>query len=164
MARHCTVCGHPKRGEINKDLLQTSDSNATVATRYGLVTESVRRHRNNHLQVTVDQVNDAQNALTVIGYAHDLFKRSNGVLDRAEQGLEASEGDPRSIQAAAASLREVRQSIELLARLVVTEPESHEQSTNDTLDAMIMEQLLANRLAELPAGTDQDIADAELLP
>lgn len=142
-----------------------------MAERYALGRESVRRHRNNHLQVSTGAVNEAKNALTIIGYAHDLYERATKLLSRAEESIDTigsladvTDGTSRRIQAAAATLREVRASIELLARLVVTEPEHAADSTNDLLDSMILEQLATMTLAELPAGTDRDIVDAELLP
>lgn len=171
MPARCTICSHPRRGEIDRDLLHAGDSAPVVAERYALGRESVRRHRNNHLQVSTGAVNEAKNALTIVGYAHDLYTRAVKLLDRAEgsiDGINATgselDGPSRRLQAASAMLREVRQSIELLARLVTTEPESSSDSTNDLLDSMLLEALTANRLAELPAGTDQGISDAELLP
>lgn len=162
MPQRCKVCSHPKRGEIDRDLLQTNESNPTIAARYSLVAESVRRHRNNHLQVTTAQVNEAHNARTIVGYAHELYVRASKLLDRAESSVATSDEPARSIQAAAATLREVRSSIELLARLVVTEPESKSDSTNDLLDSLILEQLQANTMAALEPG-NPDISDADVI-
>lgn len=171
MPQKCSICTHPRRGEIDRDLLQAGDSAPVVAERYALGRESVRRHRNNHLQVSTGAVNEAKNAMTIIGYAHDLYERATKLLTRAEASIDGItehtdtlDGTSRRIQAAAATLREVRASIELLARLVVAEPEQQGDSKNDTLDAMILEQLATMTLAELPPGTDRGIVDAELLP
>lgn len=171
MPQKCTICTHPRRGEIDRDLLQAGESAPVVAERYALGRESVRRHRNNHLQVSTGAVNEAKNALTIIGYAHDLYERATKLLTRAEESIDTigsladvTDGTSRRIQAAAATLREVRASIELLARLVTTEPESTADSTNATLDSMILEQLSTMGLAALPPGTDADIVDAVVLP
>lgn len=162
----CSVCTHPRRGEIDRDLLQIGDSAPVVAERYSLGRESVRRHRNNHLQVSTQAVNQANNAMTIVGYAHDLYQRALRVLDVAEQQLAAATGadssPSRSVQAAAATLREVRSSIELLAKLVVTEPESQDESRNGALDARIEEALASIQMRALPPG-DYDVAEAELV-
>lgn len=162
MPQKCSICTHPRRGEIDRDLLHAGEGAPVVAERYGLGRESVRRHRNNHLQVSTGQVNEAKNALTIVGYAHDLYERSKRVLDVAERQLGQEDSGSRSIQAAAASLREVRSNIELLARLVVTEPESKSDSTNDLLDSLILEQLQANTMAALEPG-NPDISDADVI-
>lgn len=169
MPQKCSICTHPRRGEIDRDLLHAGEGAPVVAERYGLGRESVRRHRNNHLQVSTGQVNEAKNALTIVGYAHDLYTRATRLLTRAEDSIDTigsladmTDGTSRRIQAAAATLREVRASIELLARLVVTEPESKSDSTNDLLDSLIHEQLQANTMAALEPG-NPDIVDATII-
>lgn len=158
----CTVCIHPNRVAINKALLSGEASAYAIAAANSLNRESVRRHLNNHLQASTGAINETKNALTIIAMANELFERASGVLTTAEQALATSDGNPRAIQAASGSLREVRQSIELLAKLVVVEPEPESASTNALLDSMILARLQEMELPELPAGAE--IQDAVILP
>lgn len=124
--------------------------------------EAVRRHRNNHLRFSDQAKSEANNVATIVGYAHDLFKRSSLVLDRAEAMLAQDDASSRSVQAAAASLREVRASIELLAKLVVSGEATPEQTSRDAaLDARIGQAL---ELLTLPAlGSGPEVVDAEVV-
>lgn len=164
MARRCTVCTHPKRDEVNRQLLKRSSSQADIAQRYGLSTSAIDRHVANHLKVSAEAMADAANARTIIGYASQLYDRANQVLDRALLVLETSEDDARSVQAAAASIREVRGSIELLAKLVVTAPEERYETADAWIDSAIRLELEAMRPPELPRGRDDDdVIDAEII-
>lgn len=165
MARHCSVCVHPKRDDVNRRLLkagETGESLASIGDAYGLSSSAIDRHKANHLKVSAGLVSEAKNALTIVGYASDLHARATRVLDRAEQALAGADADSRSVQAAAASLREVRGSIELLAKLVVSTPPEAEPQANSWLDAALTEAVSALVMAELPPGSDQ-VTDAVIV-
>lgn len=152
MPQRCTACSHPKRDALNKDLLEAKTTLAEIAQRYGLTKSSLDRHKANHLKVSTQALNEQRNALTIIGYAHTLYERACAVLDRAEALLRDEDGGARSVQAASASLREVRGSIELLARLVVATPDEPPATENSWIDQAIAQELAAMRPPELPAG------------
>lgn len=159
----CKCCTHPKRAEIADLIIKRGESDGAISAAYGMSREAVRRHRNNHLRFSPEAATDSNNAATIIGFAHDLFRRAQGVLDRAEAMLADEEAGSRSVQAATASLREVRASIELLAKLVVvgdgTEPEK--ASRDAVLDSRIAQAL---DLLTLPAlGSGPAIVDAEVV-
>lgn len=158
----CKCCTNPKREEINKLILSSGASDGQIAATYGMSREAVRRHRNNHLSFSPQAASDSHNVATIVGFAHDLFKRSNLVLERAETMLESDDASSRSVQAAAASLREVRASIELLAKLIVSGDQPAESSSKDAaLDASIGQ---AIALLTLPAlGSGPAIVDAEIV-
>jgi hypothetical protein len=152
MPQKCKACVHPKRDEINRQLLKQDLTLAQVGERYGLTSSGLDRHKANHLKVSAGLVSEARNAMTIVGYANDLYERANGILARAEQLLAGSDSDARSVQAAAASLREVRGSIELLARLVVTAPPEIEPQANSWLDDALTQAVQGLVMAELPPG------------
>lgn len=167
MPARCLVCSHPNRDQINEALVKRKVADTAVAGEYGLNREAVRRHRINHLGFSQQAASESHNARTIIRFASELYERSLGVLKQAEATLVDSEGSPRAVQAASASLREVRQSIELLARLVVNEPDPTEgASKNAALDLQIAEALSQLRPPELPAGAAlaSSVAEAELVP
>lgn len=131
-------------------------STVALATSSGLSRSSLDRHRANHLKVSPTAVSEAKNAFTIIGYAHKLYERAERVLDRAEAMLEGEDAGSRAVLAAAGSLREVRASIELLARLVVVEPETDNAARNAALDARITLELERLVLPELEASSIED--------
>lgn len=162
MPERCRACVHPKREEINRAILREGDSDAAVGARFGLSRTSIARHRSNHLTFSKTQEVAANNVLTIVGYANDLHARAMGILARAEALLDAQGDSARGVQAAAASLREVRASIELLAKLVVDSGPEATPDNNADLDRSIAEALSAITLPALPAGPalPSDVADA----
>lgn len=165
MPRQCVVCVHPKRDEINRKLLESGSSPSAIADAYALAHSSVDRHKKNHLKLSSVAASERANALTIVKYAHQLYERSVGILDRAEAVLASSGADSRSVQAAASSVREVRQAIELLAKLVVTEDERTDETQNAWLDAQLTEYVQAMAMPELPAGAalESDVVDAQII-
>lgn len=134
-----------------------------LANAYGLSRAGLQRHQANHLRVSVQALAEANNLLTIVKFATDLYDRCVALVKRVETMLDDEGMTPRSAQASASSLRELRQAIELLSRLVTTESDhSEDERMNSTLDSLILEQLAGMNLPELPPGSD--IPDAELLP
>jgi hypothetical protein len=163
MPERCKCCTHPKRAEINDCILKRGESDGTIAGKYGMSREAVRRHRNNHLSFSPQAASEAHNVATIIGFATDLHARAMKVLERAEEMLESGDGNSRSVQAAAASLREVRASIELLAKLIVSSDQGADGGTdNAQLDAQIQQALSTLALPALAAGPEA-IMDAEVI-
>lgn len=134
-----------------------------LATAYGLSRAGLQRHQAKHLRVSIQALAESNNLLTLVKWATNLFERADAAVGMAETMLKEEGTTPRGLQALSGSLREVRQAIELLMRMVTTETDStEEQRTNDALDALIFEQVQRLGLPELPPGSD--IPDAELLP
>jgi hypothetical protein len=63
MPRACTVCAHPKVGEINLQLAIEANPNRQIASQYGLNEAAVRRHRANHLPKEVVKARQVQEGL-----------------------------------------------------------------------------------------------------
>ena len=134
-----------------------------LATAYGLSRPGLQRHLANHLKVSLQALAESNNLLTIVKFATSLYDRCVSLADRIELMLDTEGMTPRSAQAAASSLREIRQAIELLSRLVTTETDhSEDEARNNALDTLILEQLAGMNLPELPAGSE--IQDAVLLP
>lgn len=145
-------------------MVKGGEPDSAISADYGMARESVRRHRTRHLSFSAQAATDSQNVATIVGYANDLYTRALKVLDRAEEVLADDQASSRSVQAAAASLREVRSSIELLAKLIVNEPAPDASgSRSAALDLQIGEALAAITLPALGPGADE-IEDAELVP
>ncbi|MCC6596979.1 MAG: hypothetical protein IT477_10765 [Rhodanobacteraceae bacterium] len=58
MPRPCSVCSHPKRGEIDQALAR-GEPNRSIALGFALSIDSVKRHRSNHLAGTIAKANRA---------------------------------------------------------------------------------------------------------
>jgi hypothetical protein len=48
MSRRCTICDHPRRGELDQ-CLAANESNRAVSLRFGTSIAALQRHRANHL-------------------------------------------------------------------------------------------------------------------
>lgn len=159
MPERCRACSHPKRAAINDALMKQTSSTAALADEYGLSIGGLKRHKANHLRFSPSAADDSANALTIIGYANDLYRRAESLLQRAESMLKEKDSSARGVQAAAVSLREVRASIELLAKLVVSgEQVDPVQASRDAeLDAALSQAVASMVLPALGVG---DVVDA----
>ena len=112
MPRSCTVCEHPKREIIDRELVGGA-SNRSVASLYDVSEAAVRRHKANHLPaklvmaVKAAEVVEADNLLHQVG---DLQRRALAILDKAEETGE--------LRTALSAIREARGNLELLAKLL----------------------------------------------
>ena len=136
-----------------------------LATAYGLSRPGLQRHLANHLKVSLQALAESNNLLTIVKFATSLYDRCVSLADRIELMLDTEGMTPRSAQAAASSLREIRQAIELLSRLVTSETDhSEDEARNDRLDAALWLQVERMSMPELPPGggiDDADIIDPE---
>lgn len=116
MARICTVCASPKRSSIDAELAG-GNALAAIAKRHRVGRDSLRRHRAAHLSPALARV-----ALKRVGdeSARDAF---DATVDRLESLIERLEGllsvaeERKSMIGGANIAREIRQSLELIARL-----------------------------------------------
>ena len=112
MPRSCTVCAHPERGAIDRELVGGA-SNRSVASLYDVSEAAVRRHKANHLPAKLvmaqaaEEVAEADNLLDQAG---DLQRRVLAILDKAEEAGE--------LRTALSAIREARGNLELLAKLL----------------------------------------------
>src|ERR671913_2643141 len=112
MPRSCTVCEHPKREIIDRELVGGA-SNRSVASLYDVSEAAVRRHKANHLPaklVMAQQAEEVAQADDLLQQVRDLQGRALAILGKAEAA-----GDLRT---ALGAIREARGNLELLAKLL----------------------------------------------
>ncbi len=110
--RKCTICTHPAINEINKMLLDDNVSLNGITLKYNGISEmALSRHRQNHLPKKMLQAYQAKQAAQgddLLSQIKALKEKAWSLLAQAESG-----GD---IRVAITGLREVRASLELLAK------------------------------------------------
>ncbi|HUY07497.1 MAG TPA: hypothetical protein VMU99_09590 [Acidimicrobiales bacterium] len=116
MARACSICTSPRRSAVDAQLVG-GDSLAAVGRRYKLSADALRRHREAHLSPALATV-----AIERYGVdcAREAFSgtvdRIEGLIGRLESLLSIAE-DRKSLIGAANIARELRQCLELVAKL-----------------------------------------------
>jgi hypothetical protein len=107
----CTVCRHPDRPEIDRQLAGGM-SNQGVAEKWGLSKDSVRRHRATHLSAALKAVHtkrETAGATKAVDRAEYLYGKASAILEAAEEGKQGA--------LALAAIKELRSTVELLAKL-----------------------------------------------
>lgn len=107
----CTVCRHPDRPEIDRQLAGGM-SNLGIAERWALSKDSVRRHRATHLSAALKAVQtkrETAGATKAVDRAEHLYEKASKILEAAE-----TEGQG---QLALSAIKELRATVELLAKL-----------------------------------------------
>lgn len=123
MGAPCRPCGHPRTAEINRDLV-AGHTRAAVGRKYGLTTDSLRRHEDAHLTeemrreialelrkeravAVADELNEGDIEIDS-GLKH-ILKEIDALLRRAK----ADGNDPLALM----SLKEMRSTLMDLAKL-----------------------------------------------
>jgi len=111
MPQPCSICVHPHREEIDRDIVSGAP-NRRIATQYGLSESAVRRHKAGHLPPTIAKAGEAievAHADTLLDQVHTLLDKARSLTDQAEEA-----GD---LRIALQGIREVRGVLELLAKV-----------------------------------------------
>lgn len=103
MPRICTVCNNPRREEINFDLLAHEVPYSTMAKKFGVSEDSLKRHVANHLKPLIQKVNHERESkdIDTILKARDVFmtvmRKLPEVIDHADinQVIRAAEAYAR---------------------------------------------------------------------
>lgn len=159
MSRACSVCSHPKIKRINQELLE-GRSGRSVALKYGLHPSSMQRHQTgciaDHLRAAKEQEAErngpprleALEGQVLLAQSALIHERSVSILNELESRMYAVDDDgkpvPVDIRAVVAALREVRASLESLAKLsftVADRPKPQEQTERLEIDDAIMKAL-----------------------
>lgn len=117
MAGKCSICEHPKRGEIDRALVTRSASMRNIAERFGVSTTALARHKKGHIPrlVQAAQATAGAQAATsgreLLDELATLRGRVRAILDRAEAGGE--------LRVALQAVRELRECIKAQAELGV---------------------------------------------
>jgi hypothetical protein len=116
MGRNCTVCVSPRRSAIDAQLAG-GEPLAAVARRYKLNSKALGRHRNAHLSKAIVAIAIEKYGLESAASAYEsTVLRLEGLVDRLEGLLSVAE-DRKSLIGGANVAREIRSSLELIARL-----------------------------------------------
>lgn len=111
MPRTCTICGHKKRLDIDKALVQRRPFR-DIAGQYSVSKSALVRHHDDHLPSTLLKAQAAREAAD----ADALLAQVVDLRDKALAVLEKAEGSD-DLRAAVSAIREARGCVELLAKL-----------------------------------------------
>ena len=150
MPRRCTVCASPQREELERALLRGVPKRQ-IAAAHGLTEAALGRHERSHLPALLVQGETARRAASADALLAETLAMQGKALDllaRAE-----AEGD---LRCAVAALRELREIVELRARLAermlaaeAEQPPAIVVEVRESLGRKLEE--LGARLASLPA-------------
>ena len=111
MPRRCSVCDHPRKGDIDQALVRGKPYRS-VAKQYDVSPPALLRHKRAHLPTSLVRAYEAKEAAQADNLLADMCKlkmRAERIFRKAEKS-----GDDRI---ALAALREARGIVELLAKL-----------------------------------------------
>ena len=111
MPRHCTICYHDNREQIERDMLEGKLSYAAIGVRYGFSTSPVQAHKKHMGMVTAPTTR-----VGTISAADSLCDQIVALEDRALRLLDTAE-KAKHLSVAVSAIREVRAIIELKAKL-----------------------------------------------
>jgi hypothetical protein len=140
MTRVCTVCSHPERAEIDRQLLSGA-SYRKIAEQFHVTAQAQLRHKADHLLaelVKAKQAEDVSRATDLLAMATTRDKLALALLAKAERT-----GD---LKTAVQALRVSLVSLELLARL---RGELNEQQ--NTINILVAPEWLSTRAALMRA-------------
>lgn len=112
MPNTCTICPHPRREEIDRQLVLRTPYRQ-VAEAFNVSPNAVYRHLRGHLPETLAQARETAD----LARGEDLLAEVRDLHARTLEGLDAAEqvGDLRAMMTA---VRETRRNLEFLARLL----------------------------------------------
>jgi len=111
MPRRCTICAHPKREEIEQEILNGVPYSA-IARRFNVGRDSVRRHAKSHLPKRLAAAHKAEEAAR----GDDLLAKARGYQHKAEQLLLKAEAEG-DYGTALRGIKEARSSLQVLMHM-----------------------------------------------
>jgi len=144
LAIKCKVCRHPKRDEIDRDLL-SGHPLKSVAVKYGIPYSALGRHRRLHLSKHLFEAMqrfDEKRGIKLVDMVAALVKKADELLSKAEK--------KKDLRVALLGLRELRGSLELFGR-ATGELDSRGGKKSEEV---------SSPLFELPDGTRVNVAVA----
>lgn len=116
MARICTVCTSPGRNRVDSELAGGAPV-AGVAKRHKLSVDALRRHKENHLSPALARVAvERYGAESARDAFSSVVDRVETLVDRLEALMTIAE-EKHALTGGSNVAREIRQSLELIARL-----------------------------------------------
>ncbi len=111
MARKCTICGHKKRDDIERTLIERQPFRS-IADRFTVSKSALIRHHDDHLPASLVKAHEAAE----VARADDLLAQVRDLRDKA-LGILAKAESTDDLRAAIAAIREARGCLELLGKL-----------------------------------------------
>ncbi|AZI56953.1 hypothetical protein EH165_00970 [Nakamurella antarctica] len=105
----CGGCTHPRRAELDADIVMGGGTYAAIGAKYGLLKDAVRRHRSHISKALARVINEEAGPRRAIDRLEDIYKEIKYTLEDAR----AKGNGALSVSAA----KELRSMIELLAKL-----------------------------------------------
>jgi hypothetical protein len=112
MTRHCTVCDHSDRDEIDAALVERQPFR-NLAGRFRLSSTALHRHAQRHVPATLARAQEAQEVARgddLLAQVEELKARAMGVLAKAEAA--------EDLRASVSAIKEARGCVELLAKMM----------------------------------------------
>lgn len=144
MPRRCSICDHPQRDAIDNYLVE-GGSYRSIAKQFDVSAPATLRHKRNHLPASLVRAHEAKQAASadnLLANVCKLQKRAERILRSAEKS-----GDHR---VALSAIRELRNTIELLARLAGELQEGTTVSVLISPEYQLMRTTIINTLAPFP--------------
>jgi len=169
MARPCSACVSPKRLQIDTELAGEQTTLSALARRIGVSRDALRRHRDQHLSPALAKVAIERYGADSAEQAFDsVTLRVESLLDRLEVLLAIAE-DRKSLVGGANIAREIRQSLELVARLRGELNDKPQNVTVNVLSTPEFTGVVTKLIAALGPWPEARIAaagviDAEVVP
>jgi hypothetical protein len=111
MPQRCSICLHPDRDAIDRDLLARRPYRH-IAARYGTSTGALQRHKE-HLPVALTQAQEAE----AVAQGDDLLAQVRTLQAKAERILSQADAEGK-LTVALQAVREARGCVELLGKLM----------------------------------------------
>jgi len=159
MGRKCQVCSHPRRLQIDKEIVQ-GKSIAEISRKYGVSYDSLWSHAKNHLHyqlITAVKKKLETNSFNLMDETEEIIRKAKTIFDR-NFAKNTRAGDETALRA----LSEHRQTLSLLSEAVAT---YHQIKAMEIEDNMQMYRYQAEKDFEkvLQKFTDDEVAVLEML-
>jgi hypothetical protein len=144
MGRHCSICDHPRRGEIDKALVAGVPYRAITGQK-NITRSALLRHKKHHLPrslIRARQAKETASANNLLADVCNLKRRAERIFRKAEKS-----GDDRI---ALAALREARGTVELLAKLAGELQDGPTINVLGSPQYQILQQTIITTLAPYP--------------
>lgn len=152
MARHCRICTHADREQIDRALLG-SEGQIAIAARYGIAQSSVSRHLRLHLAPTIANRLGRYEDIDV----ERLRSWGTGLLEEALLGAVKARNAGDAVQHRA-YLGEARKAVELLAKLAGVLDSQPQISVDARRQVAVLANLTEEELREALVGAASEPA------
>jgi hypothetical protein len=112
MGRSCSICSHPQRQAIDRELA-AGGVLSKISTKFHVIHESLRRHRDSHLPARVIQAQEAEDVKQALDVVQQLRAINGATLQILSEARAVGDGS-----LALKAIDRLQRQIELQARLL----------------------------------------------